>query len=89
MIFKEIRYLIYSPLHLIIDNDDISDVDIHDPAIDIYDYYEVIGITAWAFSEDEGAVVVSLKNTANKHFENYLENSTYNDDFICEQARGK
>ena len=89
MVFKTIRPLIFSPLVLIVGDEEIADVEVNDPAIDIYDYYEVIGITAWAFSEDEGAVVVSLKNTANKHFENYLENSTYNDDFICEQARGK
>ena len=89
MIFKEIRYLIHSALQLIVDDTHVYDVEVNDPAIDIYDYYEVIGITAWAFAEDNGAVVVSLKNTANKHFENYLENSTYNDDFICEQARGK
>lgn len=88
MIFKEIRYLIYSSLQLIIDDTHLYDVDTHDPAIDIYDYYEVIGIRSEYYDHEE-YVVISLKETANKHFENYLENSTYNDDFICEQARGK
>ena len=61
MIFKKIRPLIFSPLVLIIGEQEINNVDVNDPEIDIYNYYEVIGIRAWAFIEDEGAVVISLK----------------------------
>ena len=88
MIFKEIRYLIYSSLQLIVDDRHLYDVDTRDQAIDIYNDYEVTSIRSEYYDHEE-YVVISLKNTANKHFENYLENSTYNDDFICEQARGK
>ena len=61
MIFKTIRPLIFSPLALIVGDEEIADVEVNDPAIDIYDYYEVIGISAWAYAEDIGAVVVSLR----------------------------
>ena len=50
MIFKTIRPLIFSPLVLIIGDEEIADVEVNDPAIDIYDYYEVIGISAWAYT---------------------------------------
>lgn len=89
MIFKEIRYLIYDRLDIVVGPEVYSNVDVNDSDIDKFDYLEVIGIGSQAFAEDEGAVVISLKNTANKHFENYLENCNYKDNFICEQARSK
>lgn len=88
MIFKDIRYLIYSSLMLVIDDQTLYDVDTHDENIDKYNYYEVIGIRSNYYDHEE-YVVVSLKETANKHFENYLENCTYKDRFECPQARGK
>ena len=72
MTFKEIRYLIYSALQLIVDDSHLYDVDTHDQAIDIYNDYEVIGIRSEYYDHEE-YIVISLKNTANKHFENYLE----------------
>ena len=72
MTFKEIRYLIYSSLQLIVDDIHLYDVDTHDQAIDIYNNYEVIGIRSEYWDHEE-YVVISLKNTANKHFEDYLE----------------
>ena len=69
MIFKAIRPLIFSPLVLIVDGEEIENVEVNDPAIDIYDYYEVIGIRAWAFMENEGAVVISLKPTITSFYE--------------------
>lgn len=69
MIFKSIRPLIFSPLVLIVDGEEIENVEVNDPAIDIYDYYEVIGVRAWAFMEDEGAVVISLKPTITSFYE--------------------
>lgn len=69
MIFKSIRPLIFSPLVLIVDGEEIENVEVNDPAIDIYDYYEVIGIRAWAFMENEGAIVISLKPTITSFYE--------------------
>lgn len=69
MIFKSIRPLIFSPLVLIVDGEEVDNVEVNDPAIDIYDYYEVIGIRAWAFMENEGAVVISLKPTITSFYE--------------------
>ena len=69
MIFKTIRRLIFSPLILIIGEEEITDIEVNDPAIDIYDYYEVIGIRAWAFMENEGAIVISLKPTITSFYE--------------------
>lgn len=88
MIFKEIRYLICDRLDIIVGPECYSNVEVNDSETDKFDYYEVIGIRAWSFAEDEGAVVISLKETANKHFENYLETCNYKDNFICEQAKG-
>lgn len=92
MIFKEIRYLIHDRLDIIIGKDEYRYVDINDPDTDKFDYLEVIGIRAgieYYDNIEEEKVVISLKETANKHFENYLENYNYNDTFICEQAKGK
>lgn len=69
MIFKAIRHLIFSPLVLIIGEEEIANVEVNDPSIDIYDYYEVIGIRSWAFTEDDGAVVISLKPTITSFYE--------------------
>lgn len=60
--------MIFSPLALIVDGEEIENVEVNDPAIDIYDYYEVIGIRAWAFMEDECAVVISLKPTISDYY---------------------
>lgn len=60
MIFAQIRSLIFSSLILIIDDKKLYDIDISDPAIDIYDYYEVIGIRADYYDHEE-YIVVSLK----------------------------
>ena len=65
MIFKAIRYLIYSSLQLVIDNTHLYDVDTHDPAIDIYNNYEVIGIRS-EYYDNEEYVVISLKPTISK-----------------------
>lgn len=75
MIFKSIRPLIYSPLDLIIGDETIENVDVNDPAIDIYDYYEVIGIRAgvdYYFSGDEAEekLIISLKPTITSYYEN-------------------
>ena len=70
MRFKLIRYLIFSPLELIIGDMHVENVDTHDPDIDIYNNYEVIGIRAGVDiysrkhfdSEDyEEKVIISLK----------------------------
>lgn len=88
MIFKTIRPLIFSPLALIVGDEEIADVEVNDPAIDIYDYYEVISISAWAYAEDNGAVVVSLKPTISDY---YTEAKTakirdsYTSSFICKK----
>lgn len=92
MIFREIRYLIYDRLDIIVGKDEYRYVDTHDSDTDKFDYLEVIGIRAgieYYDNIEEEKVIVSLKDTANKHFENYLENCNYNDNFICEQAKGK
>ena len=65
MIFKAIRYLIYSSLQLVINDSHIYDVDTHDPATDIYDNYEVIGIRSEYYDHEE-YVVISLKPTISK-----------------------
>lgn len=44
--FKDIRYLLYSSVTLVVDNDSISDVQCNDSKYDKYDNYEVIGIRA-------------------------------------------
>ena len=74
MIFKAIRPLIFSRLELIIGDEDIEDVEVNDPAIDIYDYYEVIGIRAgvdYYFSGDEASekLIISLKPTITSFYE--------------------
>ena len=74
MIFKSIRPLIFSRLELIIGDEDIEDVEVNDPAIDIYDYYEVIGIRAGvnyfdSWKDYEGRVVISLKPTLTSFYE--------------------
>lgn len=70
MKFKLIRYLIFSPLELIIDDKHIENVNTHDPEIDIYDNYEVIGIRAgvdiynkkhFEYEDYEEKVIISLK----------------------------
>ena len=65
MIFKAIRYLIYSSLQLVINDSHIYDVDTHDQAIDIYNNYEVIGIRSEYYDYEE-YVVISLKPTISK-----------------------
>lgn len=65
MIFKAIRYLIYSSLQLVIDDIHLYDVDTHDQAIDIYNNYEVIGIRSEYYDHEE-YVVISLKPTISK-----------------------
>lgn len=65
MIFKAIRYLIYSSLQLIIDDTRLYDVDTHDQAIDIYNNYEVIGIRSEYYDYEE-YVVISLKSAISK-----------------------
>ena len=74
MIFKAIRPLIFSPLVLIVDGEEVDNVEVNDPAIDIYDYYEVIGIRAgidYYFSGDEAAekLIISLKPTITSFYE--------------------
>jgi len=86
MIFKAIRYLIYSPLILIIEDKKIYDVEVESPQLDIYNNYEVIGIRAESFIPDD-YVVISLKPTLSNHYENYLENCTYKDRFTSEQSQ--
>ena len=88
MIFKEIRYLIYSSLQLIVDDTHLYDVEVNDPAIDIYDYYEVIGISAWAYAEDNGAVVVSLRPTIINYYEKAATQKVkeaYESCFMCKK----
>jgi hypothetical protein len=88
MIFKAIRHLIFSPLVLIVDGEEIDNVEVNDPAIDIYDYYEVIGIRSWAFTEDDGAVVISLKPTITSYYEDAVSkkiNNSYESGFICKK----
>lgn len=88
MIFKTIRPLIFSPLVLIVGDEEIADVEVNDPAIDIYDYYEVIGISAWAFMEDDGAVVISLKPTITSFYEKAATQKVkeaYESCFMCKK----
>ena len=88
MIFKTIRPLIFSPLVLIVGDEEIADVEVNDPAIDIYDYYEVIGISAWAYAEDNGAVVVSLKPTITSFYEKAAASKAreaYESGFMCKK----
>ena len=85
MIFKDSRPLIYSRLELIVDGRHIEQVETNDPAIDIYDYYEVIGIRAGIdyYSSfdldgalnhyDEAKVIISLKETLSKTSDIYLD----------------
>ena len=86
--FKTIRPLIFSPLVLIVGDEEIADVEVNDPAIDIYDYYEVIDISAWAYTENNGAVVVSLRPTISDY---YTEAKTtkisdnYASSFMCKK----
>ena len=68
MIFKSIRYLVYSSLILVVGNEKIYDVDISDPAIDKYDNYEVIGIRSNYYDHEE-YIVVSLKPTVTSYYE--------------------
>lgn len=74
MIFKQIRPLIFSRLELIIGDENIEDVEVNDPAIDIYDYYEVIGIRAGvnyfdSWKDYESRVIISLKPTITSFYE--------------------
>lgn len=88
MIFKTIRPLIFSPLVLIVGDEEIADVEVNDPAIDIYDYYEVIGIRAWAYAEDNGAVVVSLRPTITSFYEKAAASKAreaYESGFMCKK----
>lgn len=88
MIFKTIRPLIFSPLVLIVGDEEIENVEVNDPAIDIYDYYEVIGIRAWAFMEDDGAVVISLKPTITSFYEKSATQKVkeaYESGFMCKK----
>ena len=75
MIFKSIRNLIFSPLVLIVDGEEVDNVEVNDHSIDIYDYYEVIGIRAgvnYYFSGDEAEekLIISLKPTITSYYEN-------------------
>lgn len=88
MIFKTIRQLIFSPLVLIVDGEKIENVGVNDPAIDIYDYYEVIGISAWAYAEDNGAVVVSLRPTITNYYVSAKATQimdSYESGFMCKK----
>ena len=88
MIFKTIRPLIFSPLVLIVGDEEIAGVEVNDPAIDIYDYYEVIGIRAWAYAEDNGAVVVSLRPTIINYYEKAAASKAreaYESCFMCKK----
>ena len=91
--FKDIRYLIYSPLELVIGSIHLENLDTHDESLDKYNNYEVIGIrSATHYRSDyyyESNVVVSLRESTSKHYENYLENCNYNDKFVCEQCKGE
>ena len=94
MIFKAIRYLIYSPLMLIVEDKRIENVDTHDPDIDIYDNYEVIGIRAgirYRFSGDESEekLIISLKPTKTSYYEHYIEKNNYTENTVYEQAKGE
>lgn len=68
MIFAQIRSLIFSPLILIVEGKKLYDVETLDPAIDIYDYYEVIGIRA-DYYDHETYIVVSLKAKDTSYYE--------------------
>ena len=79
MIFKSIRNLIFSRLELVIGDVTIENVDVNDPAIDIYDYYEVIGIRAgvdiytkehFDYDDYEEKLIISLKSTITSYYEN-------------------
>lgn len=88
MIFKAVRHLIYSPLVLIVDGEEIDNVEVNDPAIDIYDYYEVIGIRSWTSTENDGAVVISLKPTITSYYEDIVSkkvNNSYESGFTCKK----
>ena len=64
MTFKDIRYLVYSPLNLIVGDINIDNVDTHDDSIDIYNNYEVIGIRStvkYYNSLAEERLIISLK----------------------------
>ena len=66
MIFKNIRSLIYSPLELVVNDEKIDNVEVNDPAIDVYNYYEVIGIRAaikYFDNFEEERLIISLKPT--------------------------
>ena len=67
MIFKVIRPLIHSPLILVIGEEEVFDVDTSDPKVDIYNYYEVIGIRA-TYWDREDYVEISLKPTISDYY---------------------
>jgi len=88
MIFKAIRYLIFSRLDLIIEDQRVNNVEVTDPALDKYDYYEVIGIRSRVdFEYDESVIVLSLKPTATAYYEDYLKEpgiKVYSSEHSCE-----
>ncbi len=93
MIFKQIRPLIFSRLELIIGDENIEDVEVNDPAIDIYDYYEVIGIRAGvnyfdSWKDYEGRVIISLKPTLTSYYEDpgaKKKRKAYESGITCEK----
>lgn len=94
MIFKEIRYLIYDRLDIIIGKDEYRYVDINDSDTDKFDYLEVIGIRAgieYYDNIEEEKVVISLRETDTVHYGNFDLYLTDNSDEIvsAERARGK
>lgn len=76
MIFAQLRNLIYSSLILIIDDKKIYDVDTHDPDIDIYDTYEVIGVRS-SYYDHEEYVVVSLKPSLISNYDHAISGEQY------------
>ena len=93
MIFKKLRPLIYSPLDLIIGDIRVENVEVNDPEIDMYDYYEVIGIRAgvdyYIFgSNAEGRIIVSLKSTLTDYTESTnikKPRKTYEAEYTCKK----
>ena len=87
MVFKTIRPLIHSSLILVIGEEEVFDVDISDPKVDIYNYYEVISIRA-NYWDNEEYIEISLKPTISDY---YTEAKTtkirdsYASSFMCKK----
>ena len=79
--------MIFSPLALIVDGEEIENVEVNDPAIDIYDYYEVIGIRA-TYWDGEDYIEISLKPTISDYYTEAKATQirgSYETGFICKK----